>query len=83
MASNKEVIRNWVAAFNKAHVERITSFYHDCAINHQVVDPPVEGKVKIQKMFEKEFANAEMVYIWKISSKISNGSFSNGKTRWT
>lgn len=34
--------------------------YHENAINHQVNSDPVEGRVAIRKMFEEEFAAAEM-----------------------
>lgn len=59
----KELIQQWVDTFNRADVDGITALYEDNAINHQVANPPVEGKVAIRAMFEAEFAAAEMVCI--------------------
>jgi len=41
----KEVIQKWVDAFNEGNVEKISEFYHDDAINHQVTNAPVVGKL--------------------------------------
>lgn len=59
----KELINQWVDAFNNADVEAITALYADSAVNHQVANQPVEGKAAIRAMFEAEFAVAEMVCI--------------------
>jgi hypothetical protein len=58
--SDKELIIEWVKAFNDGNVDKIVSFYHDSAINHQVAESPIEGKGNIRQMLEREFANAEM-----------------------
>jgi len=42
---------------------KISNFYHDDAINHQVTNEPVIGKTAIRKMFENEFNQAEMTCI--------------------
>ena len=57
----KEVLSEWINAFNKADSEVLANLYHADAINHQVANEPVEGKQAIKKMFEHEFAQAEMV----------------------
>jgi hypothetical protein len=57
----KEVLLEWISAFNKADSAALAKLYHDDAINHQVANEPVEGKAAIQKMFEDEFTAAEMV----------------------
>jgi limonene-1,2-epoxide hydrolase len=57
----KEVLSEWINAFNKADSEALANLYHADAINHQVANEPVEGKQAIKKMFEGEFAQAEMV----------------------
>jgi limonene-1,2-epoxide hydrolase len=57
----KEVLIQWVDAFNKADVNALSELYHDDAVNHQVANKPVEGKAAIKRMFEDEFAAAEMV----------------------
>jgi len=59
--SPKEVIQKFVELFNQADAKELTDLYSDDAINHQVANDPVIGKVAIQKMFEEEFAAAEMV----------------------
>jgi limonene-1,2-epoxide hydrolase len=59
----KEVLQKWIDAFNKADLEMISDLYADKAINHQVANEPVEGKSAIKKMFEDEFATAEMTCI--------------------
>lgn len=59
----KELIKKWVKIFNKGEAKEIAELYHDDAINHQVVNEPVVGKRAILKMFEQEFAQAEMVCI--------------------
>ena len=57
----KEVLQLWIKAFNNADLETLMLLYHESAVNHQVANEPVEGKLAIRKMFESEFANAEMV----------------------
>lgn len=59
----KEIVMQWVDAFNRADVEGITALYAQDAINHQVANQPVEGKAAIRAMFEGEFAGAKMVCI--------------------
>jgi hypothetical protein len=59
----KNLVENWVAAFNKADALALAEFYHEDAINHQVANEPVEGKYAIQKMFTDEFSKANMVCI--------------------
>lgn len=59
----KEIVYNWVEAFNRGDVDALASMYHQDAINHQVPNAPVIGKEAIIAMFEKEFATAEMVCI--------------------
>jgi limonene-1,2-epoxide hydrolase len=59
----KQVLHKWLDAFNKADAAAISDLYGDAAINHQVANEPIVGKQAIQKMFETEFANAEMVCI--------------------
>jgi limonene-1,2-epoxide hydrolase len=57
----KEVLLEWIQAFNEADTEALAQLYHEDAINHQVANEPIEGKAAIKKMFEDEFAAAEMV----------------------
>lgn len=63
MLSPKQVVCRWVDAFNSADAEAISGLYHEDAVNHQVANEPVEGAEAIRRMFEEEFAAAEMVCI--------------------
>ena len=59
----KQVLQQWIEAFNNADAETISSLYSNDAVNHQVANEPVVGKEAIRAMFKKEFAAAEMVCI--------------------
>lgn len=59
----KAVVEKFVDYFNNKDIEGIAELYHDDAVNHQVANEPVVGKTAIRKMFENEFATAEMVCI--------------------
>jgi len=56
----KELIKKWVESFNEGNAEKISDFYHDDAINHQVTNEPIIGKIAIREMFENEFNQADM-----------------------
>ena len=57
----KEIITQWIIAFNKADVNTLIELYDEHAINHQVANESVVGKEAIKHMFEEEFRVAEMV----------------------
>jgi len=59
----KEVLLEWIEAFNNADYEAISNLYNDKAINHQVANEPVQGKQAIKEMFRNDFSVAEMVCI--------------------
>jgi limonene-1,2-epoxide hydrolase len=59
----KELIKQWVELFNQGNTKALASLYHNNAVNHQVPNEPVEGQENIYKMFESEFASANMVCI--------------------
>lgn len=59
----KEILCQWVDAFNNADVEIISELYDDNAINHQVANEPVIGKEAMRKKFEQDFSIPEMVCI--------------------
>lgn len=61
--SPKTVVQSWVDAFNRADVSKLATLYAEDAVNHQVVERPVEGRKAILEMFEREFSTAEMVCI--------------------
>jgi len=59
----KELLLAWIDAFNRADSKALSELYHENAVNHQVANEPVEGKAAIKKMFEEEFAQADMVCV--------------------
>src|SRR5689334_9941401 len=61
--SPKQILEEWVTAFNRADPSALAEFYHEDAINHQVANEPVVGKEAIKKMFKDEFSKANMVCI--------------------
>jgi ketosteroid isomerase-like protein len=63
MRTPKEVLAEWLEAFNAGDADSIANLYHDDAVNHQVANEPVVGKAAIHRMFAAEFAAADMVCI--------------------
>ncbi len=61
--SPKEILKQWVVAFNAADADKLAGFYHNDAINHQVANEPVLGKEAIKTMFRNELSQAKMVCI--------------------
>ena len=61
MCTPKEILKQWIEYFNNADVESLVNLYAEDAVNHQVANEPIEGKAAIKQMFEKEFAQAEMI----------------------
>ena len=57
----KQILNKWVDAFNLADADSLANLYDDNAINHQVANEPVIGKIAIKEMFKNEFSTAEMV----------------------
>jgi len=56
----KMLVNLWVETFNSGNADALADLYSENAINHQVAETPVEGRMAIREMFAKEFANAEM-----------------------
>ena len=63
MTTPKQVLQQWVDAFNRYDANALADLYYEDAINHQVNTDPLVGRAAIQAMFEREFAQAEMVCI--------------------
>ena len=59
----RQIVETWVDRFNAADADGLAALYHPDAINHQVTQDPVEGRAAIHAMFEREFAQADMVCI--------------------
>jgi len=71
--SPKEIVKQWVEAFNKRDANAVAELYSEDAVNHQVAEKLIEGKRAIKEMFAKEFAQAEMVCI--IESLFEDGDW--------
>ena len=63
MGQPKEILLQFVAAFNSADADKLASLYDENAVNHQVANEPVVGKAAIKAMFEQEFSAAKMTCI--------------------
>ena len=59
----KEVVSNWVEAFNSGDADLIAGLYSLEAINFQVAEGEVRGRDSIKERFSEEFAAADMVCI--------------------
>lgn len=59
----RDVVKEWVSAFNRRDVDALAALYHEDAVNHQVAQAPVEGRAAIRAMFARDFAAAEMICI--------------------
>ena len=59
----KDILLQFVEAFNNADVDKISNLYAENAVNHQVANEPVVGKAAIKNMFEQEFSAAKMTCI--------------------
>jgi limonene-1,2-epoxide hydrolase len=57
----RELVKQWVEAFNQADPDSLAAFYAEDAVNHQVVREPVIGRSAIREMFAFEFSQAKMV----------------------
>ena len=53
----KDILLQWVDAFNRSDVESITKLYAETAINHQVANEPVVGKHNVGKMCGFEYVS--------------------------
>ncbi len=73
MRTPREVIENWVDAFNGGDAVALGDLYAEDAVNHQVMWEPIEGRAAIQSMFESEFDRAEMVCI--VENLFEDGSW--------
>jgi limonene-1,2-epoxide hydrolase len=59
----RQVVEAWIERFNAGDADGLATLYHEDAVNHQVVQAPIEGRAAILAMFEREFAAAEMTCI--------------------
>jgi limonene-1,2-epoxide hydrolase len=59
----REVLLQWIDAFNRADAAGLAALYCQDAVNHQVANPPVSGREAIRAMFAAEFSRAPMTCI--------------------
>jgi limonene-1,2-epoxide hydrolase len=59
----RDLVEQWVEAFNRGDADALASFYTDDAVNHQVAESPVQGRAAIREMFAAGFASATMVCV--------------------
>jgi limonene-1,2-epoxide hydrolase len=59
----KEVLQQFIDAFNQANVDALANLYSEDAINHQVAEEPIRGRAAIRQMFADSFTAAEMTCI--------------------
>lgn len=59
----RDVVRQWVDAFNRGDADGLAELYAEDATNHQVPETAVVGREAIRAMFAREFAQADMVCI--------------------
>jgi limonene-1,2-epoxide hydrolase len=59
----RQVVEEFVKRFNARDAAALAELYREDAVNHQVTQQPVEGRIAIRQMFEREFATANMVCI--------------------
>jgi ketosteroid isomerase-like protein len=68
----RQVVEEWVRRFNSGDADGLAELYHEDAVNHQVVQEPISGKVAIREMFRREFAAADMTCIPEVIHEAGN-----------
>ncbi len=68
----RQVVEEWVRRFNCGDADRLAELYHEDAVNHQVVQEPIAGKVAIREMFRRDFAAAHMTCIPDVFHEAGN-----------
>lgn len=53
----REVLQQWLDAFNSGNAAAVSDLYDDNAINHQVAYAPVVGKAAIAERYADIFSN--------------------------
>lgn len=59
----KELISNWVKAFNNGDANLLSGFYSDSAINYHIPKSPAQGKEAIMDMFKREFSQTKIYFM--------------------
>ena len=59
-----ELIREWVARFNRADIDGLVQLYAEDVVNEQVVfSEPIVGREAVRQLLELDFSRAKMVCI--------------------
>jgi uncharacterized protein (TIGR02246 family) len=66
--TSRQVVEEWVRRFNSGDADRLAELYREDAVNHQVVQEPIAGKVAIRAMFRRDFATADMTLHSRVHS---------------
>lgn len=45
----KQIVHDWVDIFNSGATKEIAALYHEDAVNHQVIQESVVGRLAIEK----------------------------------
>lgn len=69
----REIVFEYVEAFNNVDIDKLTELYADEAINHQVLNDPIFGKEAIGKMFQRELVKTPLVCI--VENIFENGEW--------
>jgi limonene-1,2-epoxide hydrolase len=57
----REIVKNWVSAFNRGDADEVAAFYAEDAVNHQVVQESMMGCAAIREMYAREFGRATKI----------------------
>lgn len=59
----RKVVEEWVQIFNEGDARALSLLYSENAVHHQVITKPATGRLAIQRLFELEFAMADLFCI--------------------
>lgn len=59
----RDILEQFVEAFNRADADALAALYGEDAVNHQVAEQPLKGREAIRQMFADSFASADMTCI--------------------
>lgn len=60
MASNEQIVNDFIAAFGKLDLEALMGFFTEDAVYHNIPWPPANGRAAIRKVLEGFFRDMNM-----------------------
>lgn len=60
MASNEQIVNDFIAAFGKLDLEALMGFFTEDAVYHNIPWPPANGRAAIRKVLEGFFKDMNM-----------------------